>query len=102
MKVIAVSEFRPRPDGSIDQGAQVSAAGRALDDLHQRGILQTVFLRKDRPGTVLIMECGTEEDAHKYMQSLPGVAAGTTSYELILLGSEIPPAAFLGARMAGQ
>lgn len=102
MRVIAVSQFTAGPDGAIDLNAQVADAGRVFDDLHRRGILQTVYLRKDKPGTVVIMDCGSEEDARQYMNELPGVNAGTTTYELILLGSEIPPGAFLGARMAGQ
>jgi hypothetical protein len=50
----------------------------------------------------MIMECGTVEDANQYMSKLPGVAAGTTSYSLVQLGSELPPNAFLGTRMAGS
>ena len=102
MKVIALTEFVAGPDGSIDMNKQITEAGRVLDDLHRRGILQTIYLRKDTPGTVMIINCGTEEDAHQYVKTLPGVAAGSTSYSLILLGSELPPGAFLGSRMAGS
>ncbi len=100
MKVLAVSEFKAEDDRSVDQNALLSEAGRVLDDLHKRGILKTIYLRKDHPGTVMVMECGTVEDAHQYMSKLPGIANGSTEYYLIPLGSELPPQAFLGARMA--
>ncbi len=102
MKVIAVSEFKAQDDRSVDQNALLSEAGKILDDLHQRGILKTIYLRKDHPGTVMVMECGTIEDAHQYMSKLPGIASGSTEYYLIPLGSELPPQAFLGARMASN
>jgi hypothetical protein len=102
MKVIALTEFIAGPNGSVDMNKQITEAGRVLDDLHRRGILQTIYLRKDTPGTVMIMDCGTADDADQYMNTLPGVAAGSTSYSLILLGSELPPNAFLGTRVAGN
>lgn len=102
MKVIALTEFVAGPDGFVDINKNIAASGRALDDLHRREILQSIYLRKDTPGTVMIMECGTAEDADRYMSTLPGVVAGTTSYTLILLGSELPPNAFLGTRIAGS
>ncbi len=103
MKVIAISEFRRQGNESTaNQNIEVAEAGKVLDDLHKRGILQTVHLRKDVPGTVIVMECGTLEDAHQYMSMLPGVINGTTEYYLIPLGSELPPNAFLGARIAGR
>jgi hypothetical protein len=102
MKIIAITEFKDDADSSLDQNAEVAAAGRVLDDLHQRGILKTIYLRKDHPGTVMVMECGTIEDAHQYMSNLPGVIHKTTEYYLIPLGSELPPGAFLGVRLAPQ
>ncbi|MFV1980751.1 MAG: hypothetical protein ACC655_06320 [Rhodothermia bacterium] len=103
MKVVVITEFRPQgSDSTVGQNIEVAEAGKVLDDLHQRGILQTIHLRKDRPGTVMLMECGTVEDAHQHISNLPGVINGTTEYYLIPLGSELPPNAFLGARMAGH
>lgn len=102
MKVIVVSEFKAQDDRSVDQNALIAEAGKVLNDLHERQILTAVYLRKDHPGTVIIFECGTVEDAHQYMSKFPGVIQGTTEYYLIPLGSELPPHVFLGARMAGH
>ena len=101
MKVIAFTENHDLPEG-VDQAAQVSEAGQILNDLHERGILERVFLRKDVPGVVMMMECGTLEDAHQYMEAFPGVKNGSTSYQLTPLGTEIPPNAFLGFRMVSS
>ena len=102
MKVLVVSEFKAQDDRSVDQNALIAEAGKILNDLHERGILKTVYLRKDQPGTVILFECGTVEDADQYMSKFPGVIQGTTEYHLIPLGSELPPHVFLGARMAGH
>lgn len=102
MKVVAVTEFKPADEGDVDANAQLQQAGLVLDDLHKRGILLSVYLRKDQPGTVMIMECGTIDDAHQYVRSLPGVKDDTTDYYLVPLGSEIPPSAFIGTRMASH
>lgn len=102
MRVIALTLFTNDGKGNSSRGVNVAEAGAVLDDLHQRGILQSIYLRKDHPGTVVTLECGTLEDAHKYLSRFPGVADGGTTYELIPLGSEIPPSAFVGVRMKGK
>lgn len=76
---------RPVPD--IDQSEFrriVPAEGAALRELKERGVLANAWT-PGRPGAVLMLETGTEDEGAAIAAALPLAAAGLIATELIPL-----------------
>jgi hypothetical protein len=62
-----------------------AAAARRVWDLHQAGVIREPYFRADSPEAVLVLECAEAAEAHVTLPSLPMVAAGLISFEIVPL-----------------
>lgn len=84
MKILALEKEVPGVKAEQFRPYLKAEAGRAWG-LYQAGVFRELYFRQDRPEAVLILECGTLEEAHKMLGSLPLVKEGLIVFELIPL-----------------
>ncbi len=53
--------------------------------LYQSGVIRELYFRSDQHAAVLILECGTLDEAHQALNSLPLVQQGLIEFEVIPL-----------------
>lgn len=83
MQILVVC--RPVRDGDQAEFRRlVPAEGAALRELRERGVLVNAWT-PGRPGAVLILEAGTEDDAAAVAAALPLASAGLITTEVIPL-----------------
>jgi hypothetical protein len=61
------------------------AEARRVWELHQAGLIRELYFRADRSEAVLVLECAGTAEAGQALDSLPLVAAGLITFELIPL-----------------
>jgi hypothetical protein len=84
MKILAIEE--PNPLASDDHFApHVAAEAARAWELHQSGVIRELYFHADREEAVLVLECGNVEEARAALATLPLVAAGLISFNLIPL-----------------
>jgi len=54
-------------------------------ELYQSGIIREMYFRCDREEAILILECPSESEAERVLQTLPLVKAGLINFEIIPL-----------------
>jgi hypothetical protein len=59
-------------------------------DLYKRGILRENYLRTDRPGAVVVLECADVDEARRLFADLPLVRAGLIEFDFIPVGPFTP------------
>mgnify|MGYP000865184664 FL=1 len=85
MKILALEADAPGADEGAYTAALLQAeAGRAWE-LHQAGVIRELYFRADRHAAVLVLECATTEEAQAVLATLPLVAAGLITFEVIPL-----------------
>jgi muconolactone delta-isomerase len=62
-----------------------AAEARRAWDLHQAGTIRELYFRADSPAAVLVLECVDVAEAQTALTSLPMVAAGLISFEVVPL-----------------
>ncbi|MCB8983199.1 MAG: superoxide dismutase [Ardenticatenaceae bacterium] len=84
MKLIAMESELP---GATAVQFQQHSRAEALRvwELYQAGIVRQVYFRADRPEAVLVLECADVAEAESALQTLPLVAAGLITFEIIPL-----------------
>lgn len=83
MQILVVC--RPVPDCDQSEFRRlVPAEGAALRELKERGVLANAWT-PGRPGAVLVLEAGTEDEAAAIAAALPLAAAGFITTEVIPL-----------------
>jgi muconolactone delta-isomerase len=62
-----------------------AAEARRAWDLHQAGTIRELYFRADSPAALLVLECVDVAEAQTALASLPMVAAGLISFEVVPL-----------------
>jgi hypothetical protein len=50
--------------------------------LHASGVLRSVHMCPDRPGSMLVLECADLEEVHSHLATLPMVAQGLIDFDV--------------------
>lgn len=81
MQFLALSR---RLDGTTpDMLAPLAAdEARAAWQLHAQGVLRSVHMCPERPGSMIVLECATLDDARATLAQLPMVKAGLIAFEV--------------------
>ena len=84
MKILAIEKETP---GTSDERFAPLLRGEAerVWELYQSGVIRELYFRRDRDEAVLILECQDLHEASRALESLPLVANGLISFELIPL-----------------
>ncbi len=90
MKILALDKVGDIPTSEQDIKRLIQTEAKQIWDLKRDGLIRETYFRQDRPGTVLVLECESVEEARQIIQSLPLVQAGLTDFELIPLGHYAP------------
>lgn len=85
MKILALEADAPGADEGVYTAALLQAESRLAWELHQAGVLRELYFRADRHAAVLVLECATTEEAQAVLATLPLVAAGLITFEVIPL-----------------
>jgi hypothetical protein len=59
-------------------------------ELYKKGIMRETYLRTDRPGALIVLECADVEEAKKITDDLPLVKAGLIEFQFIPVGPFTP------------
>lgn len=84
MKILAIEHDAPNLTGD-DFAPHVEAEARRAWDLQQAGVMRELYFRADRKEAILILECADVAEAEAVLATLPLVAAGLITFELIPL-----------------
>jgi hypothetical protein len=85
MKIIALSVPGPTPDlEKMKELAREEA--RNAWELLKADIVREAYLRKDKPGVVVVLEASTVEAAEAALSQLPFYRNGLIRFELIPIG----------------
>ena len=85
MKLIALEADAPGSDEGAITTALLQAEARRAWELVQAGVIRELYFRADRHAAVLVLECASTQEAHDVLATLPLVAAGLISFEVIPL-----------------
>jgi muconolactone delta-isomerase len=84
MKIIALE--RELPEATAEGfKAHAEAEARRAWQLHQEGVIRELYFRADRSDAVLVLECEDVAAAHAVLQTLPLVANGLITFDLVPL-----------------
>lgn len=85
VKVLAFD--RPKPGVTMeDIQPHLREEAKHAWALYKAGVYREIYLRTDRPGAVLILECADVEAAKMLTDDLPLVKAGLIEFEFMPLG----------------
>ncbi len=84
MKILALEHETPGVTADQFRPHLVAEAAR-LYQLVQSGVVRETYFRADRHDAVLVLECADLVEAQAALESLPLVASGLISFELIPL-----------------
>jgi muconolactone delta-isomerase len=84
MKILALEQELPEATGELFQVYGRAEAARAWE-LYQQGVIRELYFRADRHAAVLVLECEDMDAAHEVLGTLPFVAQGLITFELIPL-----------------
>jgi hypothetical protein len=76
----------------------MEAEARRVWEMYLGGVVRRVWYRGDKAGAVLLLECGSQEEAGAAAASLPMVEAGLLEVEVIALGAYDGLAALMRGR----
>lgn len=81
MQFLALSR---RCEGTTPEklAALATAEAAAAWQLHAEGVLRSVHICPDRPGSAIVLECASLEDARIALGRLPMVNAGLIEFEV--------------------
>lgn len=84
MKILALEQEVP---GVADEAFAPHLKAEALKawELHQAGVLRELYFRDDQPTAVLVLECASVAEATDVLKTLPLVAAGLITFDVVPL-----------------
>lgn len=85
MKILALEADAPGADEGAYTVALLQAEARRAWELFQAGVIRELYFRADRHAAVLVLECASSEEAQAVLATLPLVAAGLITFEVIPL-----------------
>ena len=85
MKILALEADAPGADEGAYTAALLQAEARQAWELFQAGVIRELYFRADRHAAVLVLECASSEEAQAVLATLPLVAAGLITFEVIPL-----------------
>jgi hypothetical protein len=84
MKILALEiEVGNLPDGAF--APHLEAEARRAWELHQAGVIRELYFRSDATAAVLMLECGSVDEARAHLATLPLVRAGLIAFKLLPL-----------------
>lgn len=85
MKILALD--RPGPDATLDKYAPyLQDELRRVWELYKNGAIRDMYLRQDRPGVAIFLECESVSEAQSIVASFPHAKAGLIDFKVIPLG----------------
>jgi hypothetical protein len=79
---------RPLPGATFEKyQPHLQAEVRHTWDSYESGVVRDIYLRQDRPGVAVFLECSSVDEAKAVLAELPLVKAGLIDFELIPLGA---------------
>lgn len=84
MKIIAIEKEKSKLS-SADFAPHLEAEARAVHRLQKQDFIREIYFRADRNEAVLVLECGSIEEARQGLANLPLVSNGLIEFELIPL-----------------
>jgi hypothetical protein len=66
--------------------ALISAEVKAAWLLYKEGVIRENYLRTDRPGAVIVLECASVGEAEVHLAGLPFAKAGLVQFTIIPVG----------------
>jgi muconolactone delta-isomerase len=85
LKILALEADAPGADVGAFTTALLQAESRRAWELVQAGVIRELYFRADRHAAVLVLECAATQEAHDVLATLPLVAAGLITFEVIPL-----------------
>jgi len=85
LKILALEADAPGADEGSYTAALLQAEARRAWELFQAGVIRELYFRADRHAAVLVLECASSEEAQAVLATLPLVAAGLITFEVIPL-----------------
>ena len=85
LKILALEADAPGADVRAFTTALLQAESRRAWELVQAGVIRELYFRADRHAAVLVLECAATQEAHDVLATLPLVAAGLITFEVIPL-----------------
>ena len=85
MKIIALSAPGPTPDARKMNELAIEEARDAWQ-LLKADVVREAYLRKDKPGVVVVLEAATVESAESALSKLPFHRHGLVRFDLIPVG----------------
>ena len=86
MKIIGLSITGPTPDQNKMNELAVEEARNAWE-LLKTEVVREAYLRKDKPGVIIVLEASTVEAAETALSQLPFYHYGLIRFELIPVGA---------------
>jgi hypothetical protein len=84
MKILAIEKEAPETTDERFAPFLREEAYRVWD-LYKSGVIRELYFRRDRQEAILILECQDTQEATRVLESLPLVAHGLISFEVIPL-----------------
>jgi muconolactone delta-isomerase len=85
LKILALEADAPGAGEGAYTAALLQAESRRAWELLQAGVIRELYFRADRHAAVLVLECASSEEAQDVLATLPLVAAGLITFEVIPL-----------------
>ena len=84
MRILAME--REQPGAATEDFLRLARAEAAMAwELYQAGLIRELYFRQDRTEAVLLLECADVAEAAANLATLPFVAAGLITFEIIPL-----------------
>jgi muconolactone delta-isomerase len=85
MKILALERDAPgvSRDGFTEELLKQEAA--SAWQLHQSGVIRELYFRADRHASVLVLECGSVDEARAILSTLPLVSQRLIDFDIIPL-----------------
>ena len=85
MRILAIETTVENVSSSQFTREIAAAEARRAWDLHQGGTIRELYFRADSAAAVLVLECVDVAEAETALASLPMVAAGLITFEVVPL-----------------
>lgn len=86
MKILAFERELPGASPELFRQLGKEEARRAWE-LHMQGTIRELYFRADQHTAVLVLECGSTDEAYSVLAGLPFVREGLITFDLIPLKS---------------
>lgn len=86
MQFLSISRRRTDQFTDAQFAPHIEAERQQVRQLYKDGVLRTIWVRKDTPGAVMLLECNDEAAARAALDSLPLAKRGMLEVQLVPLG----------------